>query len=84
MKKRLFSSILFRRPNFVGRPTKVAIFVGFGPIFVGFWPMKLNYFPVVLVPVVTVLTAPVAHRRASDGVATLVVATAWRKEEGEQ
>jgi hypothetical protein len=33
---------------------------------------------------VTVLTAPVAHRRASDGVATLVVATTWRKEEGEQ
>jgi hypothetical protein len=37
-----------------------------------------------LVPVVMVLTAPVAHRRASDGIAMLVVATAWMKEEGGQ
>jgi hypothetical protein len=46
-KKRLFSSNLFRRPNFVGWPMKIAIFDGIGPIFVGFWPTKISYFPVV-------------------------------------
>jgi hypothetical protein len=46
-KKRLFSSTLFRQPNFVGGPTKIAIFVGIVPIFVGFWPTKIYYFLVV-------------------------------------
>jgi hypothetical protein len=46
-KKGLFSSTLFRRPIFVGWPTKIAIFVGICPIFVGFWPTKISYFPVV-------------------------------------
>jgi hypothetical protein len=49
-KKRLFSSTLFRQPNFVGGPTKIAIFVGIVPIFVGFWPTKISYFPVVSSP----------------------------------
>jgi hypothetical protein len=40
----------FRRPNFIGGPTKTAIFDGFWPIFVGFWPTKIHYFPVVSVP----------------------------------
>jgi hypothetical protein len=43
----LFSSTLFRRPIFVGGPTKIAIFIGIWPIFVGFWPTKIAYFPVV-------------------------------------
>jgi hypothetical protein len=46
-KKRLFSSILFRQSNFVGWPTKIAIFDGIRLIFVGFWPTKIDYFPVV-------------------------------------
>jgi hypothetical protein len=37
----LFSSTLFRRPIFVGGPTKIAIFVGF-------WPTKIAFFPVVM------------------------------------
>jgi hypothetical protein len=47
-KIRLFSSILFRRPNFIDRPTKIAIFDGFRAIFDDFWPTKLRYFPVVI------------------------------------
>jgi hypothetical protein len=47
MKIKLFSSTLFRRPNFVGRPMKIAIFDGFQAIFVCFWSTKLHYFPVV-------------------------------------
>jgi hypothetical protein len=43
----LFSSSLFRRPIFVGKPMKMAIFVGIRPIFVGFWPTKMSCFPVV-------------------------------------
>jgi hypothetical protein len=45
----LFSSSLFRRPIFVGEPTKTTIFVGIRPIFVGFWPTKMSCFPVVYV-----------------------------------
>jgi hypothetical protein len=43
-KIRSFSSILFRRPIFVGRPTNIYIFDGFLAFFDGFWPMKLSYF----------------------------------------
>jgi hypothetical protein len=46
-KKRLFSSILFCRPNFVGRPAKIAIFNVFRPIFIDFLLTKIHYFPVV-------------------------------------
>jgi hypothetical protein len=46
-KMRLFSSILFRRPIFVGLSTNIYIFDGFLAIFDGFWPSKLSYFLVV-------------------------------------
>jgi hypothetical protein len=46
-KMRSFSSILFRRPIFVGRPTNIYIFDGFLAIFGDFWPTKISYFVVV-------------------------------------
>jgi hypothetical protein len=46
-KKLLFSLTLFRRPIFIGWPTKIAIFVGICPIFVGFWPTKISCFSIV-------------------------------------
>jgi hypothetical protein len=47
MKIHVFSSILFRQPIFVGRPTNIYIFYGFLAIFDSFWPTKLSYFLVV-------------------------------------
>jgi hypothetical protein len=46
-RKRSYFRLLFRWPNFIGRPTKIAIFDGFWSIFIGFWPTKIHCFPVV-------------------------------------
>jgi hypothetical protein len=66
---RSFSSILFCRSIFFGRPTNIYISDGLVAIFYGFWPMKIDYILVVK-PAGQVMAAR-PGRPCGDGAARL-------------